>query len=255
MGNKKTIIKKLREFKEKKIEKIELNKENIKKEFKNYLLSSGFPEIVANQEQNIKYLNGVIDKVIDSDIPKVFDVKNSSEIRAVFNVIYNDPGQMIEIQELSNELNLNRNKLSLILEYLEKSFLIKKLYNFSKNARKIERKLKKFYPMILNPYLIEDYFPKIFETSMVINLDANFFWRDSYKNEVDIVKVERMGKKQTIQGIEIKSGEIKKQHLKPLEIFKKKFKADVKIISYDIKAEFENIKVIPFYEFLLKKHN
>ena len=170
-------------------------------------------------------------------MPKIFDIKNTSQVRSVFNVIYNEPGQVIEINELVNQLGINRNTVSYILNWLEQSFLIRKLYNFSRNSRKIERK-------------IETNFGAVFESFIVINLNAQYFWRDSFKNELDIVIEKIKGNKKDIKGIEIKQGLIKS-----LKTFVRKFKLKNKdgfIISFDTKEKRNDIKIIPFYEYFLK---
>ena len=50
---------------------------------------------------------------------------------------------------------LSRQVVSLYLDYLEKAFFVKKLYNFSRNLRKQKRSMKKYYPAITFP-IIED---------------------------------------------------------------------------------------------------
>lgn len=236
--------------------KLELNKKKIISELKNYLSSAGFPEMVLkeNDERSL-YVKNIIDKVIDSDMSRVFDIKNTSEVRSVFNIIYNDPGQILEVGEIGKELGLNRNKVSYILDCLEKSFLIKKVYNFSNNARKVERKLKKYYSYLINPYLIETDFGKMFENFVAISLDVDYFWRDVFKNEVDLVLFEKKTKIRNVRGIEIKSGDIKSNAVKPLKKFIEKFnlsKKDVCIISFDKDESLEGFKVIPFYKYFLK---
>lgn len=226
--------------------RLELNENKIKKEIHSYIISSGFPELVnKNKQFALEYINNIIDKVIDSDMPKVFDIKNTSQVREVFDVIYNDPGQQINIIDLSNELDMSRNTVSYILKCLENAFMIRKLYNYSTNTRKTQRKLKKYYPTLYNYYLTEDYFSKLFETFIVLNIDAEYFWRDSYKHEVDVV----LDNKETLSGIEIKSGKIKDK--KSLKVFQRKFGGNVKFVSYEQKEDKENIPIIPFYEYLL----
>jgi len=51
---------------------------------------------------------------------------------------------------LAQELKISRQTLSNYLTYLEESFLIRKLYNFSRSKRKVERKLKKYYPTLIS---------------------------------------------------------------------------------------------------------
>jgi len=229
---------------------LELNIDKIKKDFFGYLFTNGFPETIDKDRKFIlKYLKeNVIEKIIESDMPKVFGIKNIDDVRTIFNIIYNDPGEIIDIQDLSREIGIDRNMLSNILEYLEQSYLIKKLYNFSRNARKTERKLKRYYPTIINPYLIDDNFPKVFENFVVLFFNAEFFWRDSYKNEVDIVHRKVKGKKIEITGIEVKSGKIKKEDMVSINNFKRKFDAEVEIISFVEKPKIDGVDVKTLFE-------
>lgn len=243
-------------FRGKEIANIELYKEDILREFNNFLFSGGFPEIInESREVSDKYIKEiVIEKIIYKDIPQIFPVKEPPILEGIFKIILLNPGQIINIDELSKEFGVIRQTVSNYLEYLEKSFLIKKLYNFSRNARKTQRKLKKYYPTIIVPEIVEkpELFGKVFESAMVLELDADFFWRDTYKNEVDIVKQI----KETILPIEIKSSKIED---KPLKLFMKKFKVNNGIIlTYDTKGTKKingmEIDIIPFYEYLLNNN-
>ena len=238
------------EFKEIKIDNLWLQRETITREFKAYLLNNGFPEVLhENEEITQKYIReGILDKILYRDLSEVFEVKNVPLIKSLFEIIYNNPGQMIELQELAGELNASRQMISEYMGYLEDSFLIKKLYNYSRNARKTQRKLKKYYATLINPLLIKTEFSKIFEQAMVIQLNADFFWRDSYKNEVDIIKMD------PLTAIEIKSGEIKERDFSSLQAFIKKFNPEkAMVLSYDKSKKIDKVNILPFYEYLLKK--
>ncbi len=90
-----------------------------------------------------KYIGeSLVEKVIYRDIAGLFKIKDISLIESLLNIFLEEPGQLIELSELSNDLKISRQTLSNYLSYIEESFLIKKLYNYSKNRRKIERKLK-----------------------------------------------------------------------------------------------------------------
>lgn len=237
-------------FKNIKIENIWLQRELLMNEFLEYLKTNGFPEIIWEKEEVIeKYIKeGIIEKIIYRDIPEVFEIRDLGLMKSLFNVIYNNPGQIIEIQSLAQELNVSRQVLSMYLEYLEESYLIRKLYNFSKNARKIQRKLKKYYSTINNPLLINSDFPRIFEQAIINELKGEFFWRDVYKNEVDLILI-----KPDVIAIEIKSGKIKERDLSSLQKFIKKYKPKKTIvISYDEEKKIGDIEIIPFYKYLLK---
>ena len=238
------------DFKDKKFDNLNLYKDEILKEFNNFLMCNGFPELIDKEPEIIKkYIReGVIDKILYHDMSEVFEIKNLVTIRKIFDIIYNNPGQIIELQQFAGEVGITRHLLSEYLEYLEESFLIKKLYNYSRNARKTQRRLKKYYPTVLNPLLIEDDFAKIFEQALVIHSNADFFWRDSYKNEVDIIKTN------PLTAIEVKSGEVKEGNLTSLKKFIEKFKPKRAIVlSYETEREIGSIKVIPAWKWLLEK--
>ena len=131
--------------------------------------------------------------------------------------------------------------------------MIKKLYNFSKNKRKTERKLKKYYPTIVSVDLLfkEDDFSKskIFEWIVINQLKTEYFWRDQYKNEVDAIMVDK-----EIVPIEIKYGKL---DFKGLLAFMRKFNiAEGHIISsYEERIQkFDKNKILitPAFKFLLK---
>jgi hypothetical protein len=106
-----------------------------------------------------------------------------------------EPGQLVEVSELAGELKVSRQTLSNYLSYLEQSFLVRKLYNYSTGRRKVERKLKRYYPTIISVDLLfrEDDLSKsrVFEWAVINQMGAEFFWRDSYKNEVDAILTNR----------------------------------------------------------------
>lgn len=228
----------------------------LRKLFNEFILTSGFPELVGIKEKEIikKYImEGIIEKVIYRDLTRLFRIKDLSVIESLINIFMEEPGQIIELSDLAKELKISRQTLSNYLCYLEESFLIRKLYNFSKSRRKVERKLKKYYPTIVSVNLLfkEDDLSKskVFECLVVNQLGAEFFWRDTYKNEIDVIIAD--GK---VTPIEIKYGKI---GTKALMVFSKKFKVNE---SYIISLEKEEqqkingkvISIIPAFKFLLK---
>jgi len=191
----------------------------------------------------------VVEKIIYRDIPQIVPIENPEILSQMLNMIAKEPGQIIQMDKIAKELNISRQTASNYLDYLEKSFLIRKLYNFSRNARKTQTRLKKYYPVILFPEEIEnrEIFGSVFETFAVNELNAEFFWRDTYKNEVDIIL-----KNKEIIPIEIKVSNIE---TKPLNLFISKFKLKGGIIlTYDKEETMGRIKIIPFYKYLLGRN-
>lgn len=240
------------QFKGQKIEPFIFYKNDILREFRHFLLCNGFPEIINQPEEIIRrYVKEtVVEKVIYRDIPRVFPVQDSSLVEQLLSLIAAEPGQILHVDTLANELGITRQTVSRYLDYLEKSFLLRRLYNFSRNPRKTQRKMKKYYPVVLLPETLDkpELFGKIFETCIVHQLHVDFFWRDTYQHEVDIVLM----KDKIPLPIEVKTGKIDPANLR---LFMKKFAVSEGIILvYDAEGQQlpGGIKVIPFYEYLLK---
>jgi len=232
---------------------IKIYEKELQKLFFEFALIQGFPELinVNDKEIIVKYLKEtVLERIIYKDIPEAYSIRDISVLRAIMNMITEEPGQIIELADMGKELRITRQTLSNYLEYLENSFLIRKIYNFTNNTRSSERKLKKYYPTICAPEklfsqdaLVQS---KVFETIIVNNLEAKYFWRDPYKNEVDIIK-------DNIP-IEIKFGKIE---TKGLEAFMKKFNISQGIILTKNKEEEIikgriKIRIIPAWKWLLE---
>ncbi len=243
------------DFKGAKLEPVGLYEKELAGLFEEYMLSQGFPELVDIKDKNIirKYIKeSIVEKVIYRDLPQLFRIKDISVLESVLGIIMEEPGQLVEITDLAKELKLSRQTLSNYLTYLEESFLIKKLYNFSRSKRKTERKLKKYYPAMISDIIFKNdeiSKSKVFEWLFATRLDTGFFWRDVYKNEVDVVIPDK-----TLIPVEIKYGKIE---TKGLMAFMKKFKvAEGYIISHEREERLRIgeyiINVVPGYKFLLK---
>jgi predicted AAA+ superfamily ATPase len=176
--------------------------------FREYTITQGFPEMVGIKDKDIikKYIvESIVEKAVYRDIPTLFRVRDVSVVESLLNIFMEEPGQIVELNSLSKELNISRQTVANYLTYLEKAYLIKKLYNFSRSRRKVERKLKKYYPTVISADLAfrKDSLSKskVFEWLVINQLGADFFWRDPYKNEVDAVLINK-----EFIPIEIKSG-------------------------------------------------
>jgi hypothetical protein len=119
----------------------------------------------------------------------------------------------------------------------------------------VERKLKKYYPTILSVDLAfrDDALSvsRTFEWMMVQQLGAEFFWRDPYRNEVDIVLTDDGGP----VPVEVKSG---RSAVKGLLAFMRKFDVDKGyIVTPDREGEREvngrTVSTVPAYRLLLER--
>ncbi|MBS3140675.1 ATP-binding protein [Candidatus Woesearchaeota archaeon] len=244
-------------FKGKELKPLNLYEKELSFLFEEFMFQGGFPELVDIENKDFikNYIREtVVEKILFRDIPLMFPIKDISVLESLFKIISSNPGQIIEMNKLAAEVGISRRVVSLYLGYLENSFLIKKIFNFSKNQRKTVKKLKKYYPAIPAlgfMYGNEDIKPKIFENVLVLQTRANFFWRDAYKNEVDIVIEDKK-----ILPIEVKYGEIK--DLNGLLKFMKIFNINQGLViskKEESKQKFDNkeVLIVPAWKWLLEK--
>lgn len=235
-----------------------LQESTLIKSFDNYILTQGFPELI-NTNKDIEvmktYTGDILEKVMYADIIKQYNIRDIPTLESIIKIISKEPGQILDLVSLSNELKVSRQTISTYIQYLIDSFLIKKIYNYSKNTRKSEKKLKKYYPAIINNSVLfsNDILlrSKVFENLVINQTDVDFFWRDDYKNEVDAVFVG----KNTIP-LEIKYGKVDIKGI--IRFLKANNLKEGYIISYkeerDIKEKGKpTIHVIPAWKFLLNK--
>ncbi len=226
--------------------------------FAQYVRIQGFPELINTTDKEIikKYIKeSILEKIIYRDIPGIVRIRDPAVLSSLLTIFTEEPGQLVELATLAGELHISRQTLAQYLRYLETGFLVRKLYNYSHNRRKIERKLKKYYPTVLSVDLTFKDDPrsqsKVLEWLAVNQLQAEYFWRDPYKNEVDIISIED---KKTIP-YEVKQGKIEtKSLLKFMDVFH----IDdgwiiTSLIEDKYKFEKKIIRVVPLYKLLLEK--
>lgn len=239
-------------FVHKKYEPQHIYQKELSAEFRKFIKTQGFPELAGITDKQIiqKYLQeGIVEKIVYKDIPTIFPIKETAVLESLFKLLMEEPGQIIDMQTLAAQFKVSRQTISNYLSFLEQSFLIRKLYNYSSDKRKIERKLKKYYPTIISPSLTfkEDTLSqsKVLECFMANKLNAEFFWRNQYKNEVDIILTEPI-----LTPVEIKLSETKS---KSLELFIKKYNAKKGyIITQNKEAKEKNkVEVIKAFNYLL----
>jgi len=243
-------------FKGTNFEPVGLYEKELFQQFKEFCVTLGFPELVGIREKDVikKYaVESIVERVLYRDMPRLFKIRDISVIESLLDMFMEEPGQLVEISSLAKELKISRQTLSNYLTYLEESFLIRKLYNFSRNRRKVERKLKKYYPTVISVDVLfnEDDLSKskVLEWLVVNQLKAEFFWRDPYKNEVDVVLPNKK-----LTPAEIRYGKIS---FEGLLAFMNKFKVSQGyVISLSQEREQEiaekKISVLPAYKFLLR---
>lgn len=230
------------------LEKPLVFKSEIEREFEIFLGSQLIESVDFSEEKERKeYFISIIKKIIFEDVPPVFSIDNPNILWKLVKIIGQNPGVFINYQNLSGELGVSNKTLSRYLFCLEESFLVKKVYNFSRNLMTSEKKMKRFY--LASPSFsraVADFTEtgRLVENFAVSLKDYKFFWRDAYKHEVDFVEV----KNSEIIPIEVKyKNRFSKKDFKSLVLFSKKFNAQKAVLFGKIlekkSAETDNLKI------------
>jgi len=165
-----------------------------------FIKFGGYPKIVLEKEEEKKqnYLYQIINTYIRKDIRDIGNIRNISSFNKLIEVLASQSGQLLNVSELSNTLDMGRETVLEYLELLENTFIIKRITPFYKNLRsELSKNPKAFFldtGMMHLLWLKE--FPKVifgnvFETFVFLELMKTGrtinFWRTTNKQEIDFI--------------------------------------------------------------------
>ncbi|MEM1546763.1 MAG: ATP-binding protein [Candidatus Methanomethylicia archaeon] len=173
------------------IEDFEAWREELFLVFPEYLRKP-FPEIVKeeNERRIMEYLReNVIGKIIYRDLPSKFKNVNEDLLMGLIEIFYQNPGMILNLDNLSRNLRIAKKTLLKHLFYLKFSYLIRNVRNFRISILLASRKLQKIYPyhwsLIFGLYReIEK--GKLLESIAASLIDAKFYFRRN-KGEIDFI--------------------------------------------------------------------
>jgi len=199
-------------------------------EYENYWGSQFIETIFMNKNDTQDYLTSILNKIIFEDIPKIFSVENPEILLKIVKVISQNPGMIINYENIANDLKLTRKTISKYYYILEESFIIYQVYNYSNNQLTSEKKLKKAYlgsASFTNLFSGNTDKGKIVENVYLSAVFPKFFWRDVYKHEVNFIHVTDDG----VIPVEIKyKSEIKPSEMQNLFLFCRRYSIDNAIV-------------------------
>jgi hypothetical protein len=174
--------------------------------YEEYVKYGGYPKIVltAEAEKKSKYINQIIDTYIKKDIRDLAEIKDIDKFNRLLETLASQSGQLLNVTELANTINLSKITLEKYLFLLEETYIIKLVRPYSENKRKELFKTPKvfFFDTGIMSILWLKEFPKeilgsIFETSIFSELvkkhgaDNVYFWRTTDKKEIDFIVKEK----------------------------------------------------------------
>ena len=216
--------------------------------FEDFILKP-FPEIVkwTDRQKINEYIRTlIIEKIVKSDIPHIFQKVNIKLISTLINIFLKDIGSTLNITSLAKELGVHKLTLLNHLYYLEFGKMFRIIKNYRPSIRAESRKLMKIYPY--HPSLSLALYPETEKGKIIENLILSYgkynkYWRKGEK-EIDFLKINS-----TIIPIEIKyKPKIKNEDLKTMNFFLKKYNLKKGIVFYQgdnktIKLNDKNIKL------------
>ncbi len=237
------------EYKDKKyfLEKPDLYKDKLILEFEKYLYRQFFDIIDLNLLEAKKYIKNLKNKIIKEDAKNYFDIKYPELLLRLFDIISANPWMTIDYNNLWNDLWVDPRTIQTYIYYLEESFLIHKVYNYSPNLLTSEKKQKKIYMNSTSFFTWNwEVTWELYENYIQNYFDFKYFYRLN-KKEVDFIWV---SESQKIVWIEVKYKEkIKKDDLKWLNFFEKKYSLQEKIIiSKNVEEKNQDIQIFPFWK-------
>lgn len=234
----------------------------IKWEFKNYLLSGGFPKMVIENENIL--LKELYENILYRDIIRRFNSKSTKQIKEISIYLLSNVSSDLSLRTLSKVSGIkNLGILGDILETFEKSFLFFTTNKFDYSIKKQIQNPKKVYCIDLGlPNKLGFKFSKndgkLLENFVAISLKQKgkeiYYHRG--KNECDFVIKDKNKIVEAIQVCYNFNEENREREVKGLIEAMKKFKLKSgKIITMNeeetIKKEGFTIKVIPAYKWFL----
>lgn len=191
------------------------------------LIFGSYPEVITQTgvREKEQILNSIVDGSLLRDLLELEGIRKSQKILDLLKMVAFQIGKEVSLHELGKSLSLDSRTVERYLDLLEKVFVIKRVYGFSRNLRKEINKSSRFYfydngirNAIINNFnplesrddvglLWENYlFMERMKKQQYEHVFANnYFWRTYDQKEIDLVE-ERDGK---LFGYEFKWGDKK----------------------------------------------
>lgn len=210
----------------------------LKTNYNRYIISGGYPEVIAKNINPSDWYSGYISTYIERDVRQLKNIKNLSQFTKLLRLCAGRTGQILNMTALSNDCGIDQKSVAAWLSVLQSSYIIYLLkpYHSSYNKRIMKAPKLYFYDTgvassllgINHASQITTHAAKgpLFENLVISELlkerfnrgdaDNLYYWRDKTGHEVDVL-IDKAGK---LTAIEVKAGEtISTDFFKGLEYF------------------------------------
>ena len=174
------------------------------------LVFGSYPEAVYAVDRKTKstILESIVDGALFKDVFALEGVKKPQKIVALTRLLALQIGKQVSLSELANALDINLTTVERYLDLLEKTFVISRVFGFSRNLRKEITKTSRYYfwdngvrnALInnFNSLNIRDDIGMLWENYLFIERQKkcryqdiftnSYFWRTHDRQEIDLVE-------------------------------------------------------------------
>lgn len=174
------------------------------------LIFGGYPEAIyaPDRKTKVAVLESIMNGVLFKDVFAMEGIKKPQKIVALARLLALQIGRQVSLSELSNVLDINLATVERYLDLLEKTFIIHRVYGFSRNLRKEITKTCRYYfwdngirnalinnfnllnirddlGMVWENYLFAERQKKCHYQHLFGN---SYFWRTHDRQEIDLVE-------------------------------------------------------------------
>lgn len=186
--------------------------------FKEYALWGGYPRVVLSEsrEERQNILAEIYTSYIERDIVGFLEIKNRLGFSKLVKLLAGQTGQLVNITELANSVNLDRDTIERYLKALQETFIVTALFPFFRNPRQEIIKQNKIYfnDTGLRNYALEDF--SLFGERR----DAGFLLENAVFKEIlfSLESFRKIRFWRTKQGSEVDFLEIQGENILPIEV-------------------------------------
>lgn len=179
---------------------------DIQQQLKNVLLYGQYPQTIGRIENKL-YLKNLVNKAIFKDIIELNLIDDRAKALDLLKLLSYQIGNLVSYSEIANKLQISTPTVQKYIEIFEQSYILYRLYPFSKNLRKEISKAPKIYfwdlglrNALINNFDNIDFRPDsgaMFENFIITEvkkeidyLDLDYeikYWRLKSGSEVDVI--------------------------------------------------------------------
>ena len=234
------------------------------KKYEKYIRNGGFPYLLNLDDNNAfirNYLEGIYNTVLMKDIIARHKIKDTMMLQSLIKFIFDNIGQLVSTNKISNTLNSNNRKCSVntiesYLSSLVQSYIIYKVGRYDIKGKENLKTGDKYYvcDLGLRNYLlggVKDY-GSILENIIFLELKRRGYeiYVGKYDNqEVDFVIRNGDGLKYIQVALSVRSEDTLKRELYPLDNINDHYPKYLITLDYDTN-DYNGIKQISALDFL-----